>query len=92
MQRLFLIKLDARRDGRPSEFAVECQVDQECKTVTLIRAADCGHELSTEEVQELMEKRGLEKAILKAEWHRRTPAALRGDDEDDYAPRSRGRG
>lgn len=92
MKRLFLIKLPARRDGRPSEFAVECQVDGECSNAMMIRVADAEHELSESEVTELMEKRDLVKHILKAEWRRRTPAALRGEEDEDDSFRSRSRG
>lgn len=90
MHNLYLIHLSARRDRSPSTFAVECDVDSACERVTLIRVADGEHVLNESEVQELMEKRGLERAILKAEWRRRTPAALRDDrDDDDVVTRSR---
>ena len=77
--RLFLIRLEARRDGRPSKFAVEVDFSEDGQRFTLLRVADVEHELTTEETRFLTSERGLEKAILAAEWERRKPAALKDE-------------
>lgn len=83
--RLFLIRLDAHRDGRPNKFAVECLVSDDGQSVVSIsRVSDEDHELTQEETRHLTSKRGLEKAILTAEWERRKPAVLKDGRRSPY--------
>lgn len=79
--RLFLIHLTARRDGRPSTFAVQCAFNDDGRDPCVLRVADDEHQLTPDEVKELVEKRGLHKALIASEWERRKPPELKGDHE-----------